>query len=80
MDLLATTAGSAMAWGLIALAPLSYRGKENMTKVPQHSPLKFNETRQQKKRGGQTIKSVFNIHSAAGLRQADIDGGMSGRH
>lgn len=30
-----------------------------------------------KKQKQQTIKSVFNIHFAAGLRQADIDGGVN---
>lgn len=36
-------------------------------------------SKKKKKEKGKTIKTVFNIHFAAGLRGADIDGGVSGR-
>lgn len=64
-----------VVWGLIALAPLSYPAYNMWEK---HHGIALKIQWKQAEKWDKQSKTVFNIHTAAGLQRADIDSGVNG--
>lgn len=80
VNLLATTAGLPSGDG-VGINCISYSllpTIEYVTKTPQHSLLKFNETKQKKEGKQSKMSLIFILQQPAGLWRADIDGGVNG--